>query len=167
MGSLGIVDASPSVEDLLTFGEVCELRPWSTSAFRVRWNRSPCLGSEDGRAVHGSPGCRGAEAIRSVVCRYGMRRCPRGRRCPLTSAGEGHRCGRWRSGAPSPYRYVRWHRHKAPGEAGVVIQHGEGMTPVCSGGEVAFEVHLPQVVGTGVFKSLPEALGRLPIIGIS
>ena len=48
---------------------------------------------------------------------------------------------------------------KANGEARVVVDDGQGMAPANAGGEVALEVHLPEVIGARMLEPLPVALG--------
>ena len=45
------------------------------------------------------------------------------------------------------------------GEAGVVVEDGQGVTSACSSGEVALEVHLPEVVRLGMLEPEPVAPG--------
>ena len=45
------------------------------------------------------------------------------------------------------------------GEAGAVVQHGQGVAPASGHGEMAFEIHLPQGIGGGVLEALPRPLG--------
>ena len=46
------------------------------------------------------------------------------------------------------------------GKAAVVIQQGQGMAPATPGGEMALEIHLPQIVGSRMFKALERLLAR-------
>lgn len=48
---------------------------------------------------------------------------------------------------------------KANGKARVVVDDGQGMAPAGAGGEVALEVHLPEVIGVRMLEPLPVALG--------
>ena len=48
---------------------------------------------------------------------------------------------------------------QAEGEAGAVVQHRQGMAAAVEQGEMAFEIHLPQGIGRGVFEALPRPLG--------
>ena len=41
------------------------------------------------------------------------------------------------------------------GKPGTVIQDGQGVTAAGADGEMAFEIHLPQGIGRGVFEALP------------
>src|SRR6478735_7670057 len=42
-------------------------------------------------------------------------------------------------------------------EAGMVIEHGQGMATTVGHGDMAFEVHLPQRVGVRVLETLPRS----------
>ena len=69
--------------------------------------------------------------------------------------------------APEGLRQVRLDRRalfigtgmETEGEAGAVVQHGQGVAPAGGHGEMAFEIHLPQGIGGGVLEALPRPLG--------
>ena len=49
-------------------------------------------------------------------------------------------------------------RLQADREAGMVIQHRQGMAAALGNGKVAFEVHLPQAIGGYLFKAMPRLM---------
>lgn len=51
----------------------------------------------------------------------------------------------------------------AQGEAGVIVKAGEGMAGALVGGEVALEIHLPEIVRRGPLEAQQIALGALVV----
>lgn len=49
-------------------------------------------------------------------------------------------------------------RLESQSEAGVIVEDGERMTAGCIGSEVALEVHLPELIGSGVLEALETAM---------
>ncbi len=161
--SLAVVDVSPALEVALTVLEAREamardelLVEGSMEAFVL----AECLGMVGARMNEADPQSREPDAElgeamsgeaapwRAIIDEYALGQ---------AIAAEGRGQDLFDSGA-----LLIGTRVQGEIEPGVVVEHGQGMTPSGRSGEVTLEVHLPKGVGLGVLEALPGAvLARL------